>query len=98
MLIKKGAMKIAPFFTLWGHSPFSCGDTPQEESWLMRRVPQISKGKILGTAAFVAEAIAKYQSKFNSHRVRVRVVVDGMFASHGYRLVCSVRRTKRSVA
>jgi hypothetical protein len=64
----------------------------------MRRVPQISKGKILGTAAFVAEAIAKYQSKLNSHRVRVRAVVDGMFASHGYRLVGGVRRTKRSVA
>ena len=74
-----------------------CGDTPQEESWLMRRVPQISKGKILGTAAFVAEAIAKYQSKLNSHRVRVRVVVDGMFASHGYRLVGSVGRKEQNV-
>ena len=75
-----------------------CGDTPQEEGWLMRRVPQISKGKILGTAAFVAEAIAKYQSKLNSHRVRVRAVVDGMFASHGYRLVGGVRTKERNVA
>lgn len=62
------------------------GDTPQKESWVMRRVPQMSKGKILGKAAFVTEAIAKYQNKLNSHRARARVVVEGMFASHGYRL------------
>jgi REP element-mobilizing transposase RayT len=62
------------------------GDTPLKESWVMRRVPQMSKGKILGKAAFVTEAIAKYQNKLNSHRARARVVVEGMFASHGYRL------------
>ena len=62
------------------------GDTPQKECWVMRRVPQMSKGKILGRAAFVTEAIAKYQNKLNSHRARARVVVEGMFASHGYRL------------
>ena len=62
------------------------GDTPQKESWVMRRVPQMSKGKILGKAAFVTEAIAKYQNKLNSHRARARAVVEGMFASHGYRL------------
>ena len=62
------------------------GDTPQKESWVMRRVPQMSKGKILGKAAFVTEAIAKYQNKLNSHRARARVVMEGMFASHGYRI------------
>ena len=52
----------------------------------MQRIPQISKGKILGRADFVQAAIAKYQNKLNSHRARARAVAAGMFASHGYRL------------
>ena len=63
----------------------------------MRRVPQMSKGKILGKAAFVTEAIAKYQNKLNSHRARARAVVEGMFASHGYRLAGSGAK-RRNVA
>ena len=76
---------LMEFAGLSGGIPLD-GDTPPKESWLMQRIPQISKGKILGRADFVQAAIAKYQNKLNSHRARARAVAAGMFASHGYRL------------
>ena len=71
------------------------GDTPYDEQWLMSRWSPISKGKLLGSAQFVAEAVQKYQNKLFSHSLRARSIVAGMFASHGYKVK---KVGKRSIA
>ena len=64
----------------------STGDSPLEEGVLMRRIAQISSGKILGSAAFVAEMLGRFADRVRSRRARARAV-DGIgFASHGWRL------------
>ena len=53
---------------------------------LMRRIAQISSGKILGSAAFVAEMLGLFADRVRSRSARARAV-DGIgFASHGWRL------------
>ncbi|MBQ2629349.1 MAG: hypothetical protein IJG13_06695, partial [Kiritimatiellae bacterium] len=62
------------------------GDSPREEGALMRRIAQISSGKILGSAAFVAEMLGRFADHVRSRSARAREV-DGLgFASHGWRL------------
>lgn len=68
----------------WGMA-FAGGDCPVEV-WMLRRCVQMSAGKILGSAAFVEEAIARYGAGLRSGRLRARLVVDGMYSSHGHRL------------
>ena len=64
----------------------SSGDSPLEEGALMRRIAQISCGKILGSAAFVAEMLGLFADRVRSRSARARAV-DGIgFASHGWRL------------
>lgn len=62
------------------------GDTPHEEGWLLKRWPQMSKGKLLGSSDFVANGVLKYQDKLFSHKLRARSFAGGLFASHGYRI------------
>ena len=62
------------------------GDTPQEEGWMMRRWPQMTKGKLLGSSEFVTESIIKYQQKLVSHRLCAKRFAEEMCASHGYRI------------
>ena len=62
------------------------GDSPLEEGALMRRIAQISSGKILGSAAFVSEMLGRFADRVRSRSARARAV-DGIgFASHGWRL------------
>ena len=50
----------------------------------MRRVVQFSSGKILGSAAFVAEMLGQFSDRVRSRSARA---VEGIvFASHGWRL------------
>ena len=52
----------------------------------MRRVAQISSGKIFGSAVFVAEMLGLFADRVRSRSARARAV-DGIgFASHGWRL------------
>lgn len=70
-----------------------CGDVSFDEQWLRKQWSQISKGKLLGSAQFVAMAVLKYQNKLFSRSLRARTIVDGMFASHGYRVKKSSRKS-----
>ena len=62
------------------------GDCPLAEGWLMRRVAQISSGKIFGSAAFVAEMLGRFADRVRSRSARAREVEGIGFASHGWRL------------
>ena len=72
------------------------GNAPHHNVWLMKRWPQISKGKILGDVESVTEAIVKYKNKLFSNSLRARIIVDGMFASHGYRISTENNKMKKS--
>ena len=62
------------------------GDSPHEEGRLMRRIAQVSCGKILGSAAFVSEMLWRFSDRVRSRSARARAV-DGIgYASHGWRL------------
>ena len=50
----------------------STGDSPLEEGALMRRIAQISSGKILGSAAFVAEMLGLFADRVRSRSARAR--------------------------
>ena len=52
----------------------------------MRRIAQISSGKILGSAAFVAEMLGMFADRVRSRSARARAVEGIGFASHGWRL------------
>ena len=64
----------------------SIGDSPLEEGALMRRIAQISCGKILGSAAFVSEMLGLFADRVRSRSARARTVDGVGFASHGWRL------------
>ena len=64
----------------------STGDSPLVEGALMRRIAQISSGKILGSAAFVAEMLGLFADRVRSRSARARAVDGVGFASHGWRL------------
>ena len=52
----------------------------------MRRIAQVSCGKILGSAAFVAEMLGRFSDRVRSRSARARAV-DGIgYASHGWKL------------
>ena len=70
-----------------GDSPLvSGGDSPLGEGALMRRIAQISGGKILGSAAFVAEMLGRFADRVRSRSAKARAVEGIGFASHGWRL------------
>ncbi|MBR3221154.1 MAG: transposase [Kiritimatiellae bacterium] len=62
------------------------GDSPLEEGRLMRRIAQVSCGKILGSAAFVAEMLGRFSDKVRSRSARARTVEGIGYASHGWKL------------
>ena len=64
----------------------STGDSPLEEGALMRRIAQVSCGKILGSAAFVAEMLGLFADRVRSRSAMARAVEGIGFASHGWRL------------
>ena len=64
----------------------SGGDSPLVEAALMRRIVQFSSGKILGSAAFVAEMLGLFSDRVRSRSARAREVEGIGFASHGWRL------------
>ncbi len=64
---------------------FGGGDCPVE-GWMLSRCVQMSAGKILGSAAFVNDAIAVFGDSLRSRRLKARMVVEGMYSSHGHRL------------
>ena len=76
--------------SLLGTLPSVCaanlGDSLLVEGVLMRRVVQFSRGKILGSAAFVAEMLGLFSDRVRSRSARARAVEGIGFASHGWRL------------
>ena len=64
---------------------FAGGDCPVE-GWMLSRCAQMSAGKILGSAAFVDGVIAAHGDGLHSRRLKARMVVEGMYSSHGHRL------------
>ena len=62
------------------------GDTPQKDSWLMKRWPQLTKGGFLGSYSFVSKAVSEYQRLLFSHSLKAREFACALFASHGYRI------------
>ena len=70
----------------------SCGDSPLWERRLMRRIVQFSSGKILGSAAFVAEMLGLFSDRVRSRSARVREVEGIGFASHGWRLAAMLEK------
>ena len=62
------------------------GDSPLVEAGLMRRIAQVSCGKLLGSAAFVAEMLRLFSGRVRSRSARAREVEGIGFASHGWRL------------
>lgn len=69
---------------------FTGGDCPVE-GWMLRRCVQMSAGKILGSAAFVDGVIAEHGDGLRSRRLRARMVVEGVYSSHGHRLAKRAR-------
>ena len=80
----------------WLLSFAGVGDSSLQGAWLRKRWPQISKGKILGDVDFVAQTVEKNKNKLFSRSLRPRMVVEGMFASHGYRLVARQNKAKKT--
>ena len=70
----------------------SCGDSPLVEAALMRRIAQISSGKILGSAAFVAGMLGLFSDRVRSRSARAREVEGIGFASHGWRLAAMLEK------
>ena len=70
----------------------SCGDSPLDAGVLMKRIAQVSSGKILGSAAFVAEMLGVFAEKVRSRRARARRVKGLGFASHGWRLALELEK------
>ena len=70
----------------------ACGDSPLEVGVLMKRIAQVSSGKILGSAAFVAEMLGVFAEKVRSRRARARRVKGLGFASHGWRLALELEK------
>ena len=68
------------------------GDSPLAEGWLMRRIVQFSSGKILGSAAFVAEMLGRFADRVRSRSARARPVDGVGFASHGWRLAAMLEK------
>ena len=68
------------------------GDSPLAEGWLMRRIVQFSSGKILGSAAFVAEMLGRFADRVRSRSARARAVEGIGFASHGWRLAAMLEK------
>jgi len=64
----------------------NCGDSPRNEEVFMKRIVQVSCGKILGSVAFVAEMLGVFADKVRSRSARARIVRGLGFASHGWRL------------
>ena len=64
----------------------SCGDSPLAEGALGRRIAQVAGGKILGSAAFVAEMLGLFAEMVRSRSARARAVEGVGFASHGWRM------------
>jgi hypothetical protein len=67
-------------------------DSLQMEKWMRRRQPQITKGCILGSSAFVNQSVARFEEKLGTRSARARLVDDVLFASHGYRLAKKERK------
>ena len=72
------------------------GESSLQGTWLRKRWPQISKGKILGNVDFVMHTVEKNKNKLFSRSLRPRMVVEGMFASHGYRLEARQNKAKKT--
>lgn len=66
--------------------------------WMMRRVPQLSSGKIYGSAAFVEKWAWRLGSKFPAASVVARVVHGNSFATHGWRLAAKAAAQIKVVA
>jgi len=64
----------------------TCGDRPSSDERLKKRIVQVSGGKILGSAAYVAEMLGVFADKVRSRSAKARAVVGFGFASHGWRL------------
>ncbi|MBO7684311.1 MAG: hypothetical protein J6T51_06270 [Kiritimatiellae bacterium] len=73
-----------------GDSPLGGGDSPLREAALARRVVQFSVGKILGSAAFVAQMLGVFAERVRSRSARAREVDGVGFASHGWRLAAKL--------
>ena len=80
----------------WLLSFAGVGDSSLQGAWLRKRWPQISKGKILGDVDFVVQTVEKNKNKLFSRSLRPRMVTEGMFASHGYRLVARQNKAKKT--
>ena len=52
----------------------------------MRRIMQVLCGKILGSAAFVAEMLGRFSDMVRLRSARARAVEGIGFASHGWKL------------
>ena len=59
---------------------------PRSKEAATRRIAQVSCGKILGSAAFVAEMLGVFAQKVRSRSARARRVGGLGFASHGWKL------------
>ena len=70
----------------------SSGDSPRVEGWMMRRIAQISSGKIFGSASFVAEMLGVFSEKVRSRSARARKVKGIGFASHGWKLAAELEK------
>ena len=70
-----------------------CGDSPRFEGWLTRRVPQITCGKIFGSAGFVMESLGMLADRVRSATARPRRIAGGVgFSSHGHVLAAKLAR------
>ena len=69
----------------------SDGDSPQIENVFLKRIAQISGGKILGSAAFVSNMLLRFSDKMRSRSATARVVEAIGFASHGWKLAARLR-------
>lgn len=68
------------------------GDSHSVEAWMMKRQPQLSKGKLLGSYEFVNKAAGVYANALGSVRAWAHEMEGAFFASHGYRLAMKTRQ------
>ena len=71
------------------------GDRPPE-AWMMKKCAQMTAGKILGGAKFVERMLAAFAWATGSRHAMARLVVNGIYTSHGHRLAKICERQERT--
>ena len=86
--LRAGIVKRAADYRWCWCEDFNTGSVP--EGWMLRRVPQISAGKVFGSFEFVSATAMDLGDRFRARSVTAHPVGDIGYSTHGWKLAKEV--------